>query len=268
MREGSSFGRIKGRGGCGHFHRGFPLEKVDQILNEARSLRGVRGPEVLKDSPETTITRHGFALDGKTWRLCVKRYYSRGWTDQLRALFHWSRAKRAWVTGWGLQIRDIPSPIPWVMLIEKSFGLPREGFVAMDEVQDAIPLSRYVGKRLIAPSGVNTANRRRFIETTAGYIARLHESEIYHRDLKATNLLVRETEDGWAISLVDHDHIRFDRALAYKERVMNLAQLNASVSEEVRPMDRWRFLLIYSDGASREEIRRMAADIAKISARR
>lgn len=265
LKQGTSFGRLSNQGRCVHFRRDFPIEVLEQILKEATAVKQLGGSQVLKDSQRTTVTRHLFVFGGKTWRICVKSYLARGWMDRLKYLFGRSRARRAWVAGWGLHVREIPAPTPWVLLERRRLGVLVEEALIMEDLPEAQPMSRYFRETFACTSRAGGTHRIRFLKAVAKFLAHLHESQVYHQDLKASNLLIQDNEDGWSFTLVDHDHIRFDRPLTYREIVMNLAQLNASVAEGLSRMDRWRFLLIYSKGASKQHIRKMARDIAELS---
>jgi tRNA A-37 threonylcarbamoyl transferase component Bud32 len=156
--------------------------------------------------------------------------------------------------------------MPWVLIEEiHRQGGHAECVVIMEHLAGALPVEAYVKKRFRVVNRGGVELRRRFILALSELIADIHAKDIFHKDLKGTNLLVQEIGDQWRISVVDLDHVRFDKSLSYKERVVNLAQLNASVPNCIGRTDRWRFLRSYLKGHSREAIKALALDIIRFS---
>jgi tRNA A-37 threonylcarbamoyl transferase component Bud32 len=267
LQESSNFGRRRRWARSIYFQRNFPLEHLDELVKEARSVETRENSRALKCSPETTLTHHLLGTEGKVWKLCVKRYHPRGGIDRFKYLFRRSRARRSWLAGWGLRTREIPTPLPWVLIEERRYGLPAEGVVIMAYLQGSQPLEQYVQRTFGRRENGIVVRRRRFVEVVAKLVADIHARDILHRDLKGTNLLIQELGERWKISLVDLGHVRFDRSLTSRERALNLAQLNASIPPCIGQTDRWRFLLTYAGGAPREEVRALALEIIETSPR-
>jgi tRNA A-37 threonylcarbamoyl transferase component Bud32 len=87
---------------------------------------------------------------------------------------------------------------------------------------------------------------RDFLHRLARLVRRMHDQGIYHRDLKANNVLVRCGE----IVVVDLDRVDFVREVPPEDRAWNLAQLNAALAAPVTRSDRLRFFFAYA-GRSR-----------------
>jgi tRNA A-37 threonylcarbamoyl transferase component Bud32 len=133
-------------------------------------------------------------------------------------------AGRLWENGFGLEVRGIPTPRLLAASGDRVVGTWIEG---------ALPLWEHFRAR-----GVS----RGFLERLARLVRRMHARGVYHRDLKANNLLVRGDE----IFVVDLDRVDFMREVPRAGRVWNLAQLNAAVGAPVTRADRLRFLLAYA----------------------
>jgi serine/threonine protein kinase len=75
----------------------------------------------------------------------------------------------------------------------------------------------------------------------------MHDRQVAHRDLKAPNILI-DGSTGNPV-LIDLVGITTDRRVSDRERVRNLARLNASFAQsaQVSRTDRWRFLRAYLD---------------------
>jgi len=83
---------------------------------------------------------------------------------------------------------------------------------------------------------------REFIGRLARLVRRMHRRGVYHRDLKANNILVRGDE----FYVVDLDRVDFARHVPHEDCAWNLAQLNAAVGAPVTRTDRLRFFFAYA----------------------
>jgi tRNA A-37 threonylcarbamoyl transferase component Bud32 len=82
----------------------------------------------------------------------------------------------------------------------------------------------------------------------ARLIREMHARGIWHRDLKASNILVQEqVPDGEKLYLADLDSVRIKKRLDRKEKIRDLTRLNASLlsTATVSMTDRLRFLQYY-----------------------
>ena len=77
---------------------------------------------------------------------------------------------------------------------------------------------------------------RDFIGRLARLVRRMHVRGVYHRDLKANNILARG-DDLWVIDL---DRVDFMLSVDRPERVLNLAQLNGAIGAPATRTDRLR----------------------------
>lgn len=93
--------------------------------------------------------------------------------------------------------------------------------------------------------------RRSLIQALARFLARLHDTGIYHGDFSAFNILVAEAAEapfGWQIHLIDLDAIRSVKHISFRRQIKNLDELgrNFTLLAEVSVNDRLRFLGYYS----------------------
>jgi tRNA A-37 threonylcarbamoyl transferase component Bud32 len=133
-------------------------------------------------------------------------------------------AKRLWENAFGLETRGIPTPRLIACAGDRVAGRWVEGALPLWEHLKAHGVSRDLVGRL------------------ARLVRRMHARGVYHRDLKANNLLVRGDE----IYVVDLDRVSFSRDVPRADRVWNLAQLNAAVGAPVTRADRLRFFFAYA----------------------
>ena len=81
---------------------------------------------------------------------------------------------------------------------------------------------------------------------------KLHDSGIYHADLKSDNILVSlDDNSNVDFYFVDLDRVYFKDRLSFEQMANNLAQINASISDCITPADRLKFFRIYAKGTSR-----------------
>jgi tRNA A-37 threonylcarbamoyl transferase component Bud32 len=131
---------------------------------------------------------------------------------------------RLWYNGFGLETRGISTP---------RLLACRGNRVAGQWIRGALPLWDHLKAR-----GVS----RELLHRLARLVRRMHERGVWHRDLKANNVLVRGDE----LWVVDLDRVDFLREVPRAGRVENLAQLNAAVGAPATRADRLRFFLAYA----------------------
>lgn len=147
-------------------------------------------------------------------RVVAKRTRVRGWKGSLAALgARTPRAERAFEAGRALLARGLATPEPLAVL-----GRPR----------DAVLVTRYVEGRgpweVLAQSGAV----EELLATLAAGLARLHACGFRHRDLKASNLLLREGGAGPELVWTDLDGLRQIGTVEPRVRARDLARLGTS----------------------------------------
>jgi hypothetical protein len=85
--------------------------------------------------------------------------------------------------------------------------------------------------------------KRKALKKLALWLRNVHVSNIWQRDFKSSNILFQNGD----YFMVDLDGVRI-RRLGRHNKIYNLAQLNASVSNAITIKDRLRFYHYYSAG--------------------
>jgi tRNA A-37 threonylcarbamoyl transferase component Bud32 len=94
----------------------------------------------------------------------------------------------------------------------------------------------------------NYSRKNILLFKVARLVREMHARGIWHRDLKALNILIqKKLPDGEKLYLVDLDSTRIKKRLDRKEKIRDLARLNASLvsTTTVSMPDRLRFLQYY-----------------------
>jgi hypothetical protein len=111
-----------------------------------------------------------------------------------------------------------------------------------------------------------TERRRAFLRAGADFVNKCYSSRVFHRDLKASNVFVRETDGGgWEFTLLDLAAVRFPRRIGFEDKLLNLAQLNSSVPLEITWTDRMRFLRRVAAQEPQLASRPALAEIARLT---
>ena len=208
-----------------------------QAIQAHRSALAGRGGEVAKRAVKTNVTL--IEWDGSLGadRLCGKEFVR---SASHRLLPRWIRHRPAfvsWRNARRLAALGIGTPDALGLVVGKgasSYLITRvpEGFE---------PLAQYV-RAALGPAAP-TARRRAFLGAGADFLGQCYSLRVFHRDLKASNVFVRELEGGgWKFSLVDLAAVRFPRRIRFEDELLNLAQLNSSIPLEITWTDRLRFL--------------------------
>lgn len=200
------------------------------------------GARLMKDSRTTRLVETTMLVDGRPTAVVYKRFNRKKWIDPVLAIFRPSRAWRSWQAGQHLASRGVPTPQnlafvarrrkPWFSPFQGV--LPYETYLITVKQPNASTLSEHVFQEL--PTLDETALQpevRRLTSALAGLVRRLHERSLSHRDLKASNILIRRdsgpNED--LLSLIDLVGVRLKNPLPMHRRVQNLARLSVSLAD-------------------------------------
>lgn len=166
--------------------------------------------------------------------VCIKVYRKR--------VFHRDRCLASWKMSRALEIRDIcvPRARAYLQMAGERFFLSDflAGGVLLNDYLSALPRQR--PKRLA-------------IRKLARWLQKIHACHIYQRDFKSSNVLFYNGE----YCLVDLDGVKIQR-LSDRQKIVNLAQLNASLSNAVSIRDRLRFYYYYAPADRSSRARRRA----------
>jgi serine/threonine protein kinase len=248
LKKSTLFNKEK-RGVLGwYWWRGAPIKEMESILSRLRS--GQESPErVLKSSKETTTSIWRIKSQEGAEKICLKHYHDQGLIYGMKYLFRSSKAMKSWIAAHGLRVLRIPTAKPMALIEERRWRVLGDSFLIMEDLTDFPAIDRYVKSTfpINGPSD-RLEEKRAFIAAFAHTMRSLHDRGLFHKDLKAANILIKKTGNlNWKFYLIDLDGVSFEKGpLKASMRIVNLIQINASIPVQISSTDRLRFLLAYS----------------------
>lgn len=230
--------------------------QLRELLHDPGRAFTSAGSVLVKDSKTASSCTLPVEMAGGASELFVKRYHYQNSLYALKHLFRSSRAKRAWKTAHDLLLRNIPTPLPVAYIERRRIRLLRESFFITLKVDHAVSLRGLLLDAASGAKGEHAAVRQALVHQTALLIRTMHDRGIWHRDLKATNILAqRAPGNGLKLYLTDLDSVRIKDSLIPRARIRDLARLNASLLDvpAFSLRDRLRFLHSYlNTGGARD----------------
>jgi len=213
---------------------------------------------VLKDGERTRISWLSLP-EGR--ELCVKEYRTRPFARRIEDLLRPAPPLREWRAAHALSRLGVPAPAAHALALPAPLA-GGSAFVVLDAIAGE-PVNRYAGRRFAR--GAERAAKLRFLDALADQLRALHEQGVQHGDLKGSNLLVRERDDGFDFWLVDLAEVRIGARVSRRRRLASLAQLDASMPLAITRSDRLRFLRRYARDAGRDEVLAMFREVDRLS---
>jgi tRNA A-37 threonylcarbamoyl transferase component Bud32 len=135
-----------------------------------------------------------------------------------------SPARRAFERGQRLALvsRWAPRPLAWIE--ERSSGLPRRSWLVLEAVGER-DLDRFEAR---SPREAEDCMR-----ALGAWLAECHAWGLRHRDLKASNLRIARLDPGFRFWWLDLEDLELGREPRDAARLRALAQLNASLADEL-----------------------------------
>lgn len=188
--------------------------------------------ETVKVGGTALLVRTDFPVENRRISAAYKRVRRRNWWKVLTGFFRTNRQLRTWRLGRQFLEHNITTPRPLAVVVPRWYQIGVEAYLAIEWVEGA----RNLRQVALSLSQFTSTTRRTFTRAAATgigqLIARMHEARISHRDLKATNLLLRKTTCGVETYVIDLDGAKHHHwRLSWHQRLCNLARLELSSRE-------------------------------------
>jgi len=199
-----------------------PEEDLFTALDLHRRAVSRGGPAVLKCDHRGRAS--GVCAGGLD--VIVKEVRKGGAGKRMADRFRGSPGRRAWVGGHGLRIRGIGAARPLAFVEQRGLAGPVHSLVVLEDLRPAQPAGAFLNE---APG----SDRGAAIDALCSLVIRLHQREAEHGDLQAHHIFCERNEGGLRTALVDLEGVRFPRRLSERRRIKALAELNASLHDDL-----------------------------------
>ena len=168
-------------------------------------------------------------LIDRTVHVAYKCYRPRNWWKAVCGLFRRGRAPRGWYLGQALLQRRMATARPLALWQPRGGRFRQQGYLAVEWLDGAENLHLYGWRIAGLPPAERLRRAGRCAESLGRLIGRMHAWQIAHGDLKGSNLLVREHDQGVETYLIDVEDVRISARLGTKRLLADLARLAVSI---------------------------------------
>ena len=220
LRTGEGFSRISHDGWSGLRHDDFSEATIDRAIRAHDLHVRAGGDEMIKCDHRSQVS--AVAVDDQ--RYVVKQVVKTSLRKQLADHVRGSAAQRAWVGGHGLRLRGIDAALPIAFLEKRRFGVPVESLVVLEDLSASPCVADITKDHALAES---------LPKLLVKFIIALHGNHVIHGDLQAIHIYLRKSRGVLEPALIDLEGVRFSQRLPDRDRIQMLAQLNASIGEDI-----------------------------------
>jgi len=212
--------------------RDFPLDQIQAALKEHQQAVLEKPAALAKYSPEVVVS----IIEVGQKRIGMKQFLPAHCLDRWKDGVRRSKGLKAWIGGNGLRARGIFSVKPLALVERRDWGGWHESCLLMETFNGGQELDQYLCFEF-----KDLVEKRRFILEIARWLSHLHQRGIFHKDMKACNVLVVKNEASWDFFLLDLEDVRFDQSVTEEKLFRNFLQLNTSTPRSMTRADRLRF---------------------------
>ena len=137
------------------------------------------------------------APNGNIKSVCIKEYK---YSSRFKRFFFFlcgSPARKAWLGAHGLMALNLRTPKPIALVEEKKLARVEKVSSLWKIFQLVYHATNTSAKNLVILVVQLPSEEKRFISYLAQSFRQLHDSNVYHADLKANNIMIMELPDSW-----------------------------------------------------------------------
>jgi hypothetical protein len=232
-----------------------------------------RAEELIRGSGFTPVKSEGRTLagvlrfaDGSA--VFIKRSAPTSWLRGALMPIAGSPAARALKGAALLDAAGIPHPSPLAAAETVGAGAVHASYLVSEALLDGDTLSRFA----LGPGeikGRDARRRRRILDHVARQVRRIHDAQLYTRDLQETNVMVADDEGhGFRVWFLDLEDFRRLRRVGWPQRARNLIHLDRSIGRFLCRAARLAFLYAYlGSKPERADARRIVNALLLLRAR-
>jgi tRNA A-37 threonylcarbamoyl transferase component Bud32 len=202
------------------------LQHPERLLKESPSLRKARS-----SGAQGRVVR--FKWSGRN--LVLKEYGGRRWRSLARAVVRGPRALQA--LHMALRLEALGVPAIRVVAAGHPRTRPWYSVLVTEEICGAVPLYACLKRP--------QRSLRPLVRSAAGLFARLHDSNLIHRDAHEANFVVPQDGDP-EIIMVDVDGVRQSRPVSLRQVAKDLTRFHVRLRQRISKTTRLRFLVDYA----------------------
>lgn len=220
---------------------------VEALLRDPDSLWRAHADRPLKISFGSLVVAAELRdpTTGRSHSVVVKRLRAKSFWRRCADFFRRGRALQGWYRGHALAARGIPTARPLAVYLPRGAG--GDGYLITERLDAAEDVHLYAWDLARRSEPERRRRVRQTCDALGRIVGRLHNQGFTHRDLKANNLMVRETPGGVEAFLIDLDALRQGSRPKPNLCCRDLAR--TALSAEMHPWlsrtDRLRFLRSY-----------------------
>jgi tRNA A-37 threonylcarbamoyl transferase component Bud32 len=239
--------RVHGPAADGYAVRDLPADVLRGWLTDPDAAFRDPSAVVLKDSRTSTVAALTMPTPTGPQVVVYKRFNLKQMLGPVKNLLRPSPALRSWLAGNGVRDRGLPTARPLAVFHRRRLGAPTVGYAVCELVPDARPLPEAVAALDTLSPAERRAVLRSWTDKLGRLVRQLHERQVAHRDLKASNILLSGPPLTAEPVLIDLVGVETGRPVPERTRVRDLARLTVSFldSPRVSRADRLRFLRAY-----------------------
>ncbi len=203
---------------------------------------------VIKSERKIKVGFMPMSVGGNTRNVYIKQHNALTFRHRLAALFLPSAAMRSLAGALTLLQEGYHTAEPVAAVEFRRSGVLLKSLYFSEEVRQAKTVDAFWRENLAQLSGADGYRRRRkFLLALARLLASLHRRQIYHNDLKASNILIRREQAPAAelFSLIDLQGIKRCYYVSKRRRIKNLAQLGRTLGQLLSRSEKLFFLKAY-----------------------